>query len=247
MSDEHSPAVVLLGFQMAGRKEVREVWKRDAGDLIDAHQFALSAVSSMIDRFSRRRFETQSHSVDGRMSLSAQFIQGVDICEVSISEGLYSQAAALLKQQLETIAAIDEYENDRRQEGKTPNIGRGVTSFFGPVYGDLNNIAHVSRHDLARQLVAVEKDDIRTPSLVPRYNSKIARFLYGNHVYFIIEVGRQMARIFEELFGESFSKEEADWQFCAVAILLREKVIELPPDVKKRFSHIDFDKLLKPS
>lgn len=247
MTEEHSPAVKMLSMQMVEREKLRALWKSDAGDLIDAHQFALSAVCSLIDRFSGRRFDKQPHAVEGRMSLTAQFIQGVDVCEVSISEALYSQAAALLKQQLETIAAIDEYENDRRKEGKTPNIGRGITASFGPIYGDLNNIAHVSRHDLARQLVTLEKEDICAPSLIPQYNAGLARFLYGNHVYFIVEIGRQTAHIFEEIFGEGFSKEESEWQFLALVILLRQKVIELPPDVKERFVHINFDELLKKS
>lgn len=247
MTDEHSPAVKLLSAQMEEREQLRREWKKEAGDLIDAHQFALSAVYSMIDRFAGKRFEKQPHAVEGRMSLTAQFIQGIDICEVSISEGLYSQAAALLKQQLETIAAIDEYENDRRREGRTPNIGRGITAGFGPIYGDLNGIAHVSRHDLAQQLVTIEKGEICAPSLLPRYNPELARFLYGNHVYFIVEIGRQTARIFEEVFGETFSEEESQWHFFAMTILLREKVIELPADVKERFPHIDFEKLLKNS
>ena len=176
------------------------------------------------------------------MSLTAQFVQGIDICETSISEGLYSQAAALLKQELETLAAVDEFENDRRKDGKTPNVGNGIMRDFGPIYGDLNNIAHVSRHDLARQLVTIEQGEICAPSLIPRYDRELARFLYGNHVYFIIEVTRQTAQIFEEIFGEGLSKEEGDWTFYAMMILLREKVVELPPGAKKRFSNIDFDK-----
>jgi hypothetical protein len=58
--------------------------EKDAGDLTDAHMFAMSAVASLTSRFSLRRFEQQPKSLEGRMSLSAQFIQGIDICEVSI-------------------------------------------------------------------------------------------------------------------------------------------------------------------
>ena len=243
MTVEYSPAVRLLSAQMKARQKLRAAWKEDAGDLIDAHQFALSAVYAMIDRFSGRRFEKQPQAVEGRMSLTAQFIQGVDICEVSISEGLYSQAAALLKQQLETIAAIDEYKNNRRKEGMTPSIGRGATSGFGPIYGDLNNIAHVSRHDLARQLVTVERGEICAPSLIPQYNRELARFLYGNHVYFIVEVGRQTASIFDDIFGEGLAKEESEWIFLAITILLKYDVIKLPDELKERFPGIDFSKL----
>lgn len=245
MTNEYPPAVDLMAAQLEARERLRERWKNDAGDLIDAHQFAFSAIASMIARFSGRRFERQSILIEGRMSLTAQFVQGIDICETSISEGLYSQAAALLKQELETLAAIDEFENNQRKDGKTPNIGNGIMRGFGPIYGDLNNIAHVSRYDLAKQLVTIERGEICAPSLIPQYNRNLARFLYGNHIYFIIAAGGQTSRIFEEIFSEGRSKEEDDWVSYAMMILLREKVIELPPDEKKRFPNIDFDKFMQ--
>jgi hypothetical protein len=240
-----SPAVDLMAAQMETRVRIRETWKTDAGDLIDAHQFSFSAAASMVNRFSGRRFPQQTASIEGRMALTAQFIQGVDICETAISEGLYSQAAALLKQELETLAAIDEFENDRRKDGRTPNIGNGRMRDFGPIYGDLNNIAHVSRHDLARQLVTIEQGEICAPTVLPQYNRDLARFLYGNHVYFIIEITRQTERIFEEIFDAGQSEEERTWIFCAMVILLREDVIKLPPDAKERFPGIDFDRITK--
>ncbi|UOA19190.1 hypothetical protein DSM14862_01979 [Sulfitobacter indolifex] len=224
---------------------MRKSWMRDAGDLPKAHECALSSICSIINRFSGRRFEKTSASIEGRMSLTAQFIQGIDICEVSIAEGLYAQAAALLKQQLETIAAIDEFENNRRKEGKTPNIGKGVTKNFGSIYGDLNGIAHVSRQGFARQLVAIEKGELCAPSLTPKYNAELSQLLYGYHVYFIVEVGRQVERIFMEALDERFSSREVSLHLFAMAVLMREKVIELPPEIKERFSIFDLNKVYK--
>jgi hypothetical protein len=238
----NSPAVNLLSQQMKNRDQLRAQWKEKAGDLIDAHQLAFNAATSMIDRFSGKRFTKQPKAVEGRMSLSAQFIQGIDICEVAISEGLYSQAAALLKQELETLAAIDEFENGRRRDGRTPNIGNGIMRGFGPIYGDLNDIAHVSQHDLAVQLVTVQQGEICAPTLIPELNEGLARFLYGYHVYFIVELTRQVAQIFEEVFDEGLSNEESEWTFMAMMILLKEKVIELPPETKERYPHLDFGK-----
>jgi hypothetical protein len=242
MSEKHFPAVNLLAAQMEARQRVRIQWQKSAGYLIDAHELAFSAVSSMINRFSGRHFAKQPKAIEGRMSLSAQFVQGVDICETAISEGLYSQAAALLKQELETLAAIDEFENDRRRDGRTPNLSDGIVSGFGPIYGDLNNIAHVSRHDLAVQLVTVQKGAICGPTLIPQFNEGLARSLYGNHVYFIVEITRQVERIFKEVFGEGISNDESKWAGLAMMILLKEKVIELPPEAKARYPDLDFQK-----
>jgi hypothetical protein len=231
------PASELMGTQMEHRQRIREQWKKDAGDLIDAHMFATSVVANMTSRISGRRFERQSKEIEGRLTLTAQFIQGIEICEVAISEALYSQAAALLKQELETLAAIDEFEKDRRKNGKTPNVGTGAMRAFGPIYGDLNNIAHPSRDDIARNVVLFEKGEICGPSAIPQYNQELARFLYGNHVYFIISLAVQIKRIFREIFDEGFSKEEEQWLLSATMILLREKVVKLPPEATEDLAH----------
>lgn len=181
------------------------------------------------------------------MSLTAQFVQGVEICETAISEGLYSQAAALLKQELETLAAVDEFLRNSRREGRTPNVGNGALRDFGPIYGDLNSIAHVARADIARQLVTIEQGDICAPTLIPQYNRELARFLYGNHVYFIVEATKQTATVFEEIFAEGLSGEEQKWLTLALLILLKEDVIKLHPDAQARFPDIDFGALGKPS
>lgn len=227
------PGSELMGTQMEQRQRIREQWKKDAGDLIDAHMFATSVVANMTSRISGRRFERPSRAMEGRLTLTAQFIQGIDICEVAISEALYSQAAALLKQELETLAAIDEFEGDRRKDGKTPNVGAGAMRAFGPIYGDLNNIAHVSREDIARKLMLFQRGEICGPSTIPQYDQGLARFLYGYHVYFISSLAVYMERIFREIFNEGFSKEEEQWLVFADLILLREKVVELPPDAEE--------------
>ena len=89
---KYSPAVQYLDRSHSERSRVRELWKKDAGDLLMAHEFAFSAIASMINRVAGIKFEKQSKDVEGKMSLTAQFVQGIDICEVAISEGLYSQA-----------------------------------------------------------------------------------------------------------------------------------------------------------
>jgi hypothetical protein len=109
---------------------------------------------------------------------------------------------------------------------------------FGPIYGNLNNIAHVSRDDIARNLVVFQRGKICGATTIPQYDEGLARFLYGYHAYFILALGVQIERIFQEIFGEGFSKEEEQWITWANMILLREKVVELPSGAKERFAHI---------
>lgn len=219
MSNDHlSPAVRLMAYQLEKRHEVRNRWKNDAKELLVAHEFALSAIYRAIDRFSGRKFEPRGPSVEGRMSLTAQFLQGVEPCEATISEGLYSQAAALLKQEMETIEAMHEFVQGTRREGKTPVIG-GRLAGWGPIYGDMNAIAHVARRDITLQLVHVKIGDLAAPSLVPVYNFELSKLLYGIHVFMIFDVARLNHDLFRELYGEGLDDEEFRWLAASTRIL----------------------------
>ena len=111
-----------------------------------------------------------------------------------------------------------------------PRIG-GRLAGFGPVYGDLNDLAHVSQHDLARALVTITEGEICAPTLVPQYNADLCKLLYGWHVYFIVEIARQVASIFEEIFGEGANEGEENWLILAIFTLLKEKAIQPPEGV----------------
>lgn len=108
--------------------------KNGYGRLLDAHMMATSAVGSMIIRKNIVPGKT-TPSISGRLSLIASFIKGIPLCEQAISNGLYEQASNLLKQELESIAAIEEYAENSRKNRKTPNV-KYVKWNLGTLYGD---------------------------------------------------------------------------------------------------------------
>lgn len=233
MTDEtYSPAVRLLTDQMEHRIAIREKWKRDADILIDVHQVAFSALASVLKRNLGRKVENVSKEQEGQISLISHFVQGVDLCESSISEGLYSQAAALLKQEVEIVSGIEEYRTKKRIEKKTPSIGRGVTAGFGPIYGQLNEIAHLGRHEIAKNIVSGSVGDLTGASIVPIYQKDLAFALYGQHIHYIILVAKQLEVLFQSIYGEGLNEEEKKWLGGAVGVLVKEGFLELPDDVE---------------
>lgn len=233
MTDEtYSPAVRLLTDQMEHRIAIREKWKRDADILIDVHQVAFSALASVLKRNLGRKVENVSKEQEGQISLISHFVQGVDLCESSISEGLYSQAAALLKQEVEIVSGIEEYRTKKRIEKKTPSIGRGVTAGFGPIYGQLNEIAHLGRHEIAKNIVSGSVGDLTGASIVPIYQKELAFALYGQHIHYIILVAKQLEVLFQSIYGEGLNEEEKKWLGSAVGVLVKEGFLELPDDVE---------------
>jgi hypothetical protein len=169
----------LMGNQLETRVGIRERWKADAGDLIDAHQFAFSIVANEV--LKKEGIPAKgSKSIDERLSLIASFVQGVDICETTISEALYVQASTLLKQELETIAAIDELAQERRKDRRTPNVGNSRFPWMRDVYGDLNAAAHVGDAEVLRGLVSRRiSKEVAGAALHPIYNRDLSFYFYG--------------------------------------------------------------------
>ena len=229
---KYSPAVLLLSDQMEHRMGIREKWKRDADILIDVHQVAFSTLASVLRRNLGRKFENPSKAQEGQISLISHFVQGVELCESSISEGLYSQAAALLKQEIEIVSGIEEYRTENRTEKKTPLIGKGVTAGFGPVYGQLNDIAHLGRHEIAKNIVLGSVGGLIGASVVPIYEKDLAFALYGQHIHYIILVTQQLDVLFQSIYGDGLNEEEKVWLGGAIGVLLKEGFLKLPEDIE---------------
>lgn len=233
MTDEkYSPAVRLLADQMEHRMAIRGKWKRDADILIDVHQVAFSALASVLKRNLGRKVENVSKAQEGQICLISHFVQGVDLCESSISEGLYSQAAALLKQEVEIVSGIEEYRTENRKEKKTPLIGKGVTAGFGPVYGQLNDIAHLGRHEIAKNIVLGSVGNLTGASIVPIYEKDLSFALYGQHIHYIILVTQQLDVLFQSIYGKGLDEEEKGWLGGAIGVLLKEGFLLLPDDAE---------------
>ena len=171
----------------------------------------------MVNRVTDVTFRPQSKAVEGRMSLTAQFIQGIDICESAIAEGLYSQAGALLKQEMETIEAINEYETGARRDGKTPRLN--LLNEFGHTYGDFNNFSHVSVEDIHKGIVNYEAGGISGPSVIPQYQQDTAERFYGFQIFFIFLCARQMIKILRDVYELNAEKEELLLLLSAIKII----------------------------
>jgi|GEM_PF-887320 len=230
MAEEFSPAVRLLADQMSSRVKVREKFKSEFPELTDAHQLSLSALAAVITRHVAKKIEAPPADVEGQIALIAQFLTGVDVCESAIAEGLYSQGATLLKQELETVAAIEEYRDGRRADGKTPRIGIGITQGHGPVYGRLNEISHVSRHEVSKGLVTEQIGDLVGASIVPIFIADLAAFLYSQHVLYIGLVVQHADRLFTAVYGAGLNSEEREHASLAQLLLLKMGYIEIPHD-----------------
>lgn len=192
------------------RREIRTKSFEKNQDIMNAYMSALNAVISYQARIQGRKYQSQDAVLMGRMGLIAQFIQGIPITETAISEGLYAQAGNLLKQQLETLAALEEYESGKRRDGKTPQV-RGRLSSFGRLYGDFNEAAHPAKAAIVNSLATWE----RGHTTIPQFRQKLFETLFAYHALFVSMLLAYMRPIFIEGFNVDWdSDEEAKASIC---------------------------------
>ena len=173
-----SPAVKFLSFQHHHRAKVRESFKKEAGDFLLAHEFVLSGIASCLERFGGKKWpagldEEVRLKVEQVSQLSALFLHGVDTCEVTIAEGLYGQAAALIRQHMEILGAIDEVSLDKRNPRSTPKVS-SLPEEIRQHYGGLSELAHAAVPDYLNRMHTDIKGDLVGAAIVPTFNKDMA-------------------------------------------------------------------------
>lgn len=179
---KYSPAVDFLAAQYRHRAAVREAFKKEAGDFLLAHEFVLSGITSCLERFGGKKWPADLDAairlkVEQTSQLSALFLHGIDPCEVAISEGLYGQAATLIRQHMEILGAIDEVWLDKRNPRSTPKVS-SLPEDIRQHYGGLSELAHAAVPDYLNRMYTGIKGDLVGAAIVPIFNKDMALFLY---------------------------------------------------------------------
>lgn len=219
-----APVVIVGGQHMESCHAAREAFKQHDMKLADAHAFAASALINLISRSAGHRIPEDTKASQ-QISLIAHFLQGIHLCTDAVMDGLYLQAATLLRQEHEIISAVQELGIGRRRDGKTPHATVGVLKNMGKVYGDLSGAAHVSQSQLLHNMVELERGDLRLPSAFPIYHRELARNLYSLHVCYIVLMARLSGEIHSALGLSCISDDELRMLTMAITILHEEGLI----------------------
>lgn len=205
----YKSGIKLLAEQIERKKKIREISKKVCGDLLNAHALGLGIIESIYSKYLAIPGKTDD-SVSARLPLIASFIQGIDICETCICEGLYTQAAGILKQELETIAAIDECERGVRKNRSTPNV-KYVKFGLSREYSMLNGIGHVSNKEIFEPLYKVSADpeiEGQQPiSILPQFNKELCSYFYAMHILLILQVIEKLDELYIDMYGFQMSED----------------------------------------
>ena len=168
-------------------------------ELLDARLLAMSCLAFLLHLREGQPGAT-NESRSHRLGLVALFVQGAPATERLISEGQYVKAAAALKQDYEILARLAEIRAGKAKQGQTPNV-RNAPDGSQFIYGDLNKVAHPSNEPIIEELLnKLVAGEIRGVSPVPAFQTDVARRLYEVHVFTLLHVVREGAKLMTELY-----------------------------------------------
>lgn len=210
-------AEIFTRTQKESREKVAENWPDFLNDLKVANTYTIATLGSVLSRLGAKHFEEISLDQQRRATVHAATIQGISAIEMCISNGLYAQAAALVRQEIEGVEFLRGVRQGKQKDGATPRLK--AYRHLGRIYSQLTSLAHYSKHDFLNHLMAGPK-----PSLDPVFNPEFAKFLFGIHIHVLAGVVLDIAEIASDA-NDAYLTEKEEYHFSiATGILIKKGV-----------------------
>ena len=212
------------------RESATEAAVAELDEIAEAYALVLHVVASAHSRV-ENKFAEYTPASARRDSILAGYTVGLTLVEHAILGGYNAQSAALVRQELEAIAALQEIRLGSRKERRTPNV-RHVPSVPGSLYGDLSNAAHFSDSATLRTITAYrgEIEDAPGPTamwlLSPQHIPETTRRLFALHTLLALHFTEHQAEHYHECHGVQPTQEEAQHVERALVLLMQAGAIE---------------------
>ncbi len=200
------------------------------GEVAMAYSVALQVVASAASRVDGKFTELTENS-SRRDAILAGYMVGLTLVERAILGGYVAQAAALVRQEVEAIAALAEIRSGTRSDGKTPNV-RHVPSVPGSLYGDLSRVAHFSHHGALSSATRFRGEMAEAPGpsevwlLTPQLIPDVMRRLFALHTLLLLHFSEHQSVHYLDQYGIKPTEEDRLAVEQAVLTLKRVGVVE---------------------
>lgn len=224
-------AATLYAAQKVYGDGVREQSKAAYRRLVDAHLLITGVLAAGLLRINAKVVPTTDTSAE-RSALFASYVIGIETCERAIEEGRYLQAAALLRQEMETVAQLKAVAAGRRHDDRSPNVAR-LEKSVARLYDDLSAAAHMSRHPMIRHATEWEMQGNSLPGptvgarCFPAFIEEVARRSFALHLVLTMHLIEELSSDLHERYGDdAFTKREAEAIALAAQLMMAEGVLE---------------------
>jgi hypothetical protein len=186
---------------MKQAQEIRFQSERDYGSiLVESRLLMLTALADLLGFRAGVPGNTNKKLAE-ILQLITIFWQGQFYTEKLISEGQYVKGSAAIKQEIEIITRIRELKKGVAKDGETPQM-KYAPPTLKKHYGDMNNIAHISRPDILDYLNSIEGGTFRAASIQPIFNGNKAKNLYKIHLEIFYNIIIESIELFQQLYPD---------------------------------------------
>jgi hypothetical protein len=223
----------MLRDHQTMREKSTSLAMSELGEIAQAYTVALELVVTLANKDINEFTDVTNLEMESATyeTIHAGYIAGLSLVEQAILEGYTAQAAALVRQELEAIAALEELRIGRRKCGKTPNITY-MPGIPGTVYGDLSKLAHFS-DTAALRLVTSHRDEVPDAPgpadvwlLSPQHVPNTSRQLFALHTWLLLHLADHQAARYAHKNGSQVTEQELASMALIVKLLKSAGVVE---------------------
>lgn len=187
--------------------------------LFSANESVLACIGSILTRPDRAFRLDETKGKLRRATVHAAVLQGFHAVEYCISKGMYAQAAALVRMEIEGVECLRGIRQGTQHDGATPRLK--ALNHLGRTYSQLTGLAHLSTHDL---LTHVTNPEIGNPD--HSLNEQFARHLLGTHICALAAFAFDLADFRPVNENAPMTDDESGYLSAVFGILVAEKFIE---------------------
>lgn len=206
---------ILTESLKAQRSDISTGISARLGPLYHAQQALLACFGSIHARQDRAFEDVDVVQKVHRAAIHCAVIQGIELVESAIAIAAYTQAATLIRQEIEAVEAARGLRQGQQKEGKTPRLK--ALAHIGRSYGQLSSIAHLSRSELL-----IEITDVLKTGIDPTMNERFEKHLFCIHLLALVGICIDAAELRPFSCKEMFSQQEALWLQSVCGVLSAE-------------------------
>jgi hypothetical protein len=215
------------------REKSTSLAMNELGEVAQAYTVALELVVTLVNKDINEFTEVTNSETESITyeTIHAGYIAGLSLVERTILEGYTAQAAALVRQELEAITALEELRLGKRKEGKTPYITH-LPGIPGTAYGDLSKLAHFSDTS-ALSLVTSHRGEVPDAPkssnawlLSPQHVPNTTRQLFALHTWLLLHLADHQAARYANKNGSQVTEQERASMALIVELLKSAGVVK---------------------
>jgi hypothetical protein len=223
------------GLSKQARERCRDAYREAETSQENTLRILIDGQIAQLPDKLRAKVDATDEKTSYQISVSASFVRTHFVITDLILDGDLVEAIVLIRKQLESLARLHELNTKPLQKlaGKVPNIQNVLKGDAARLYGDLSEVAHMSKPRVGELLEIFRHGELIGPSLMPTYSRNSAACFDMNSfiaIYFLAWIVERLPA----LYSKYNNSEDKRLLAMTLKLALECGVIRIPEEQGKR-------------